>query len=267
MQFFIFLIFVFFLNSSSAIAKNVVISDIDDTLKVANVASKVDSVISAFEDHRYFVGMAQIFRAIKSKKIPSEFHYVSLAPEFLMYQQHKSFIKNHGFPLTQLHLNPSTQQNPKIKIQIIKKIIDETQPSTVIMFGDNGQMDAALYSEIQRQYPSISFLIFIHEVQSKIRKAKYPTQKNQVGYVTSLELAHQLIQNDVIDSDVYGQIENLVYTRMQYAQFYERLGQYVIPAWMDCRDFRWPESFPVVSEKAIAIKKNINTRCQLAPKN
>jgi hypothetical protein len=255
------------LGVSSAFSKTVVISDIDDTLKVVNVASPLDSVISALDDDKYFVGMPTLFRGIKNKDKTTEFHYVSLAPKLLMFKRHEDFIKRNRFPLTQLHLNPSTKQNPQVKIEIIKKIINDTQPSSVLMFGDNGQMDSAIYAEIQSQYPTIPFLIYIHEVQSKINKAKYPTLANQVGYATALELGKNLILNDLIAADLYEDLEQVIYSRIKYSKVYRWQGEYVIPDWMDCRDFHWPENFVVSTEKAIYIKKYVQARCQSEPMN
>lgn len=250
------------LVSQMAMAKVLVISDIDDTLKVSHILSKAGSISSVVDSSSRFAGMTELFRGLAASHEDIEFHYVSLAPDFLMEERHKSFLENNQFPVTQLHLNPGVKQDPQLKQKVIRKLLMERNPDLVIYFGDNGQFDTLVYDQMAKEFPKIPRVTYIREAYSAEGKSKYPTRPGEIGFVTTVEVAIDLIQKRILPAKVYPHIENEVYTKLvKEDEDGDRLGKMVFPHWQDCRDFvwRWPVAKP--SAKLLAIHGAIERKC------
>lgn len=257
----IYLAFVVFFLSFQASAKVLVVSDIDDTLKVTHVLSKGGQFTSVFDNNSRFVGMAELFRLIDQSYEDVEFHYVSLAPRFLMEAQHQAFLQNNGFPVDGLYTNPGIKQDPNLKQKVIRKLMSSLQPELVIYFGDNGQFDTAVYDQMSREFPQIPSVTYIREAYSSSGKIPYPTRPGQVSFVTSLELSLDLISRGLIPESTYLPMESLVYERMLRDDGHERFGEMVFPWWLDCRDMTWPWEMESPTAKYEYIRGAVLARC------
>lgn len=249
------------LAGAVAWAKVLIVSDIDDTLKVSHILSKRGSFSSAFDDRSLFVGMPEIFQILKSSYKDIEFHYVSLAPHFLMNEQHQDFLRKNGFPVTGLHMNSGIRQDPQLKQKVIRRLLQDRSPTLVVYFGDNGQFDTIVYDQMAKEFPHIPAVSYIREVYSSRGEAEYPTKSGQIGFVTSVEVALDLIEKNLFPPKAYNFIEGVVHTRLGLDDGYETFGPMVFPWWQDCRDFywRWPVQNP--SEKLMEIRQTIRVMC------
>lgn len=248
--------------SHLAQAKILVISDIDDTIKVSHILSKTGAVSSVLDHDSDFVGMSDIYRSLNLVHQDIEFHYVSLAPKVLMKEQHQKFLEHNIFPVTQLHLNPEIWQDPQFKQKAIKKLLAEKNPELVIYFGDNGQFDTVVYDDMVQEFPQIPQFTYIREAYSSKARSKYPTKKGQIGFVTAVEVALDLIQKNLLPLKAYSAIEQKVYLHLeQNPMVGEIFGEIVFPRWQDCRDFVWQWEVLNPSYKLLQIKQAIEQRC------
>lgn len=257
------LCFILFLAGSFASAKVLVVADIDDTLKVTNVRSVWGSASSFFDDTSRFAGMADLFNALKDSHAEIEFHYVSLAPEALMSERHQEFLEENNFPITALHTNPGLTQDPQLKQKVIRQLVKETQPELIIYFGDNGQFDPLVYSQMAREFPHIPYITYIHEVYSHSTEDINPTQANQVGFVTAMEVTLDLIQKGVLPLKTYLPIENKVYQVLRQESGDQAFGEMVFPWWQDCRDLQWQWADAMSTQRFQYIQDYVFRRCRL----
>ncbi|WP_413294504.1 phosphatase domain-containing protein [Bdellovibrio sp. HCB185ZH] len=248
--------------TATANAKILVISDIDDTLKVSHILSKAGSTTSAFDDDSKFVGMAEIFQDLRYAYNDIEFHYVSLAPKFLMREQHEDFLEENDFPITGLHMNPGIKQDPDLKQKVIRQLLSEKNPELVIYFGDNGQFDTVVYDQMTKEFPQIPALSYIREAYSSYGESKNPTRQGQIGFVTSVEVVLDLISRNILTKSSYLPIQEIVYKRLMKDDDDETFGKMVFPGWQDCRDFKWIWDVKNPPEKLLVIKSLILQRCQ-----
>ncbi|WP_413558604.1 phosphatase domain-containing protein [Bdellovibrio sp. HCB209] len=248
--------------SALAEAKTLVISDIDDTIKVSNILSKARASGSFFDDDSRFVGMAEIYQALARQIPDTEFHYVSLAPKVLMNEQHSDFLEENGFPVTQLHMNSGIKQDPEFKQKVIRQLLQEKQPDLIIYFGDNGQFDAVVYDQMMQEFPQIPALAYIREAYSKLNESKHPTMPGQIGFVTSVEVVLDLISRRLLPVSDYRPIQDIVYDRLQKDDGSENFGPMVFPKWQDCRDFVWKWEVKNPPQKLIEIINAIEARCK-----
>lgn len=259
----IFLLVFILLTHSFANAKVLVISDIDDTLKVTNLHSNLGAGSSLFDRYSHFAGMAELFKLIQLAQADVDFHYVSLAPQFLMEKAHHQFLKVNNFPITGLHTNPGIIQDPNLKQKAIRTLIKKVQPDLVIYFGDNGQYDTLVYRQMANEFKEIPSITYIREAYSKITSDIFPTLTGQVGFVTSLEVTMDLIQKGILPMNSYLPMEKHIYEAILADDGDEHFGKMVFPHWQDCGDLIWRWNPHTPSVRFQFIKQAIIDRCQL----
>lgn len=204
------------LASSTVQAKTILISDIDDTLKMSHVNSSVDRLEEAMKVSNPFYLMPELLQAISAEKI----FYVSNAPQSIMGNAHRRFLAHNKFPAGEVHLRPSVW-SPKDKKPVLRKIIDAEAPSKVILFGDNAEQDPEFYQDIEKEYPGIQFVTFIRWAYDPEVASKFG--ENQIPFVAAGEVALQLNQMNLFKDEL---VLNLVH-----------LGaiDLKLPAWLNCK--------------------------------
>ncbi|NBV47387.1 MAG: DUF2183 domain-containing protein [Planctomycetia bacterium] len=138
-----------------------VISDIDDTVKVTNVANRRELLANTFV--RAFVpvpGMDAVFRRWQEEA--SAFHYVSASP-WQLSECLAGFLRAEGLPAGSLHLKlfrlkdstplgrfPSRKRS---KRRAIEQIMADFPARRFLLVGDSGERDPEVYAAIARRQP------------------------------------------------------------------------------------------------------------------
>lgn len=167
-----------FLYSFQVYSKTIVVSDIDDTIKKSNSAGKGAEQIYHFLRKVPYLEMRDFFNEIReNEKARGEivkFYYVSAAKSFTFNAQ-KWLQKNH-FPLGRSTLKSMSEKRSTFdfKYAVIKQIIlDEmnsldiegNEPLEFLMFGDNAQVDADVYSKLSKEF-GLNARIYIRDVRA-----------------------------------------------------------------------------------------------------
>lgn len=248
-----------FLFTTAVQAKTLVVSDIDDTLKIAHVGSKADATKRAFRTDLHFSGMTELFQLLDSKG-DVDFAYVSNAPSKLMGSSHRKFLKEWKFPEGGLYLNESFFGGNH-KEATITKILEAAKADVVIFLGDNSEIDAAVYASLVKKFPAVRTYQFIRMPYSNSKDATFdPILPGQIPFITPMELVLALSAGgeiSVADADAFSAD---LQTAVVAADDVD-MGPGFFPNWMDCRDFKWqPISFnPALTE----YNKKITQRCDL----
>lgn len=166
-----------FSYSLELFSKTIIISDIDDTLKKANSMGKPVEQAYHFLKKIPYLEMRDLFQEIKAKGKTSgeltKFYYVSAAPAMIFHAQ--AWISKHQFPAGYSYLKTKETKAPtyEFKHKTIKGILDaemaslpEGEPLTVLMFGDNAQVDQIVYSDLTREM-NLHSEIFIRDVRAE----------------------------------------------------------------------------------------------------
>ncbi len=148
-------IFVNFFCSIGFAGPLILISDIDDTVKVTNVQNPADAVAS-LKTKESFVGMSQLYGQLLSSRSESKLFYVTGSPkaiEPLMLE----FLLDAGLYLgAQLTMKSSTGDIEDYKTNELRRILRTIDPSSdVILIGDNTQKDAAAYATAAAEFSNI----------------------------------------------------------------------------------------------------------------
>lgn len=166
-----------FLYSLPVFARTVVISDIDDTLKKANSMGKPAEQAYHFLRKAPYFEIRDLFNEIKSDAVTRneeiKFYYVSAAPAMIFHAQ--SWITKHHFPAGPSYLKTKSTKAPTydFKHKTIQALLTEERKTlpqgealTVLMFGDNAQFDAVVYSDLTKEM-KLSSQIFIRDVRAE----------------------------------------------------------------------------------------------------
>jgi phosphatidate phosphatase APP1 len=166
-----------------------VISDIDDTVKVTNVANRRELLANTFVREFHAVpGMVEVFRRWESAGVP--FHYVSASPWQLAACLHGFFAES-GLPTGSLHLKvfrlkdstplgrlPSRKRS---KRRAIEQILVDFPDRRFLLVGDSGERDPEVYAAIARRHPRRISGIVIRQVDAKAAREKVRSRLDRLA--------------------------------------------------------------------------------------
>ena len=138
-----------------------VISDIDDTIKVTQVASRRKMLANTFlHEFTSVPQMAALYQ--RWAQCGAAFHYVSASPWHL-YPFLAEFLAGRHFPegtfhLRDLRLMPSDlrrtlRPSRRIKFRHARTLLERFPRRRFILIGDSGESDPAIYARLWRDFP------------------------------------------------------------------------------------------------------------------
>jgi hypothetical protein len=250
----------------------ILVTDIDDSIKVSHVLDPKDALINAARTENRIRGFPELFQILIGRYPQMPMIYLTNAPQFIMLRSHTKFVEVNGFPEGMMLLRKNVLDQDH-KISRLREILRATQPRVLILVGDNGEGDVAVYEQIRKEYPAVMMLTYIHQLyytQNKDERGQ-ALRAGQVGYVTPIEIALDLAAKNLIPlQQVKGMIDLIVPKILRTANFEDsqgRGGELSFPMWKDCRDFHWPPGLDHMAQEAQregllnALKLRIQTRC------
>jgi phosphatidate phosphatase APP1 len=157
-----------------------VISDIDDTVKITNVADRRELLRNTLlREFAAVPGMAAVYR--RWQDAGTAFHYVSASP-WQLSPCLARFITAAGLPAGSMHLKLFRLQDStplgrlpsrkRSKRRVIEQIMADFPDRRFLLVGDSGERDPEVYAAVARQRPAQVAGIAIRRVASKIRPRK-----------------------------------------------------------------------------------------------
>lgn len=169
-------------------AKILVVTDIDDTLRLTNrnYASYPEQLKNIMRTDMPFSGMKHLIRAFDGQE--AVIYYVTAAIEPLI-EFGEEFLEDNRFPQdNHFFFRMWWEEAEEFKVKTISGLIKKENPDTVILIGDNGEKDPAAYARIQEIFPNTH--VYIHFLYKGGKSAEIP--EAQFGYVTAAEVAADL---------------------------------------------------------------------------
>jgi len=144
-----------------------VISDIDDTVKVTEVFLGEDMVVrnTFLEEFRPVAGMAQLYRSWE-RDFGAALAFVSNSPPEFQEPLH-DFLADSGFPRSPIHLRPlggTKEERRSFKQRKIEELLAQFPFRKVVLVGDSGERDPVVGAELLRQYPEQVVKVLIRQV-------------------------------------------------------------------------------------------------------
>jgi phosphatidate phosphatase APP1 len=166
-----------------------VISDIDDTVKVTNVADRRELLANTLLREFHAVpGMADVYR--EWQDAGSVFHYVSASPWQLVTCL-DGFLRGAGLPAGSMHLKlfrlkdstplrrlPSRKRS---KRRVIEQIMADFPRRRFLLVGDSGERDPEVYAAVARRNPERVAGIAIRQLDGHPSEAKVKARLDRIG--------------------------------------------------------------------------------------
>jgi phosphatidate phosphatase APP1 len=151
-----------------------VISDIDDTIKVSNVANKRALLKNTFlREFEPLEGMPDLYQIWAAQG--AAFHYVSASP-WQLHSPLSAFLKREGFPSGSLSLKTFRwkdrsffdlfSESKKIKRPLIEKILSAFPHRKFILVGDSEETDPELFASLMCSHSEQVQMICIRRSES-----------------------------------------------------------------------------------------------------
>jgi hypothetical protein len=256
---------------ASANQQSILISDIDDTIKVSHVLDTDSVVANASMTRNSFMGMPSLYQALLRDQKADKFVYLSNAPERLMLWLHKRFLQSNGYPDGSLLLSRSLHAKDH-KLSSIRNVIKTENPKELILIGDNGEKDTIIYAQIKREYPNLKITTYIHQVYSLAgyrNNFGKPLEIEQSGFATSLDLAAQFQRSGYLSQVTYDEVLRAnIPKALAESPYVERGGHMMFPAWLDCRDVQSFDLSDMLDDKEQLVEKfekKLTQRCSRRP--
>lgn len=163
----------------SDIAAPMVISDVDDTIKVTNVRDRRAAIINTFsKPFEEVPGMAAAYQRWAAAD-GAVFHYVSGSP-WQLYTPLETFVRERKFPAGAWHLKHLRLANPDTiaaflgpqhehKLGAIRPLLERWQKRRFILVGDTGEQDPEIYARLATENPTRIERIFVRNVTKETR--------------------------------------------------------------------------------------------------
>jgi hypothetical protein len=151
----------------------IVISDIDDTIKITQVLDRKATLRNTFmEPFRPVPGMADMYHGW-AKNAGAQFCYVSASP-WQLYSPLADFIRSNGFPAGVFYLKSFRWKDEtlfnlfegpeKYKPGVIGPLMKQFPNRKFVFVGDSGERDPEIYGALAREHPQQVAKIFIRDV-------------------------------------------------------------------------------------------------------
>lgn len=156
-----------------------IICDIDDTVMISNVPSKIKLAINTlFKNYKQRKAVATMAQRLKSllaqnpKGDPSTLFFLSGSPQQL-FKPIEAFLAYNHFPKHILILKKAhgTNKDPltdqfAYKTQKIERLFRLYPNMVWVMFGDSGEKDKEVYQQMQQKYPKRVKAFYIRNVKT-----------------------------------------------------------------------------------------------------
>lgn len=258
-------------NTQTTGKKVLLVSDIDDTIKVSNILSLTSKYVRAFNITTPFTGMSQLYQLIANEHEGNiQIAYLSNAPQEIqgvevMRISHENFLSLNDFPKGDLLLRADIKDQNH-KINSIRELVKTLKPELVIMVGDNGERDVEVYEQAAKEIKALGLesVTYIHQVYSSKNWFFEVGKKlvaGQIGFVTPFEIALDLNKKELLGQDSIDWMTQEVMPSILEEEFYDldTLGSVAFPSFMNCSDFKWTTKVPT---SLLPLASKINKRCR-----
>lgn len=159
-----------------------VISDIDDTIKVTSVRDRREMKRNTFcHPFQPVAGMAERYQEW-ARNSGAGFYYITGSP-WQLYRPLEEFRQAHSFPPGAWHMKQLRLRDPQTirslfapqtehKLAAIQPLLERWPLRPVILVGDSGEQDPEIFATIARRHPQRIARIFIRNSSGELRDSR-----------------------------------------------------------------------------------------------
>lgn len=182
---------------------SLIISDVDDTIKITNSGSIIDATWSGLFLNRVFLGMPETYRAWGKK---NKIHFVTAAPSVLT-KKIKSLLTHHKVPYESLTTRRNLLESHfPYKMKAISRIMDASPDELVVLIGDDVSQDPTVFAALDKKYPGRVSASYIRLVKN------LSLPEGLIPYVSAHDIASTEVSEGRLNLIDYGIITTAVMT-------------------------------------------------------
>ncbi|MGZ3657601.1 MAG: phosphatidate phosphatase App1 family protein [Bdellovibrionota bacterium] len=154
-------------NAGASRPPLLLISDLDDTIKISHTQSKFVTVYRGLFRSAAFAGMSQLYSELLRHNPHSEFHLVSSSPPQIR-RKIEFFLEKNKFPRAQIVLRDWIRQTSvlKYKLGTILSLVERTT-HPVILIGDDTEHDPEVFAHVAKRFPEKVSARYIRMVKGR----------------------------------------------------------------------------------------------------
>jgi hypothetical protein len=174
----------------------VLVTDVDDTIKITHVNKPISSAYNALLRTKAFAGMNVLYGALLEGFAPGtspvqNLYALSGTPPFLR-DRVERFLNKNRFPKYDLQLKPLFGPSTlKFKAGALEKLATRTG-EPFLLVGDDTEQDPEAYAKFQKQHPERVMKIYIHRIRGREVPAGSATWYTAYDIATGEALAGRL---------------------------------------------------------------------------
>lgn len=159
------------------------ISDLDDTIKISHTQSKLVTVYRGLFRTSAFAGMAQLYAELLAQHPSSEFHVVSSSPPQIR-RKIEFFLSKNKFPEARITLRDWIRQGSIVRYKL-GSILTLVERSTVpvLLIGDDTEHDPEVFAHVAKRFPERIAARYLRAVRGR----KLP--EGSLGFFTAFDVA------------------------------------------------------------------------------
>jgi phosphatidate phosphatase APP1 len=159
------------------------ISDLDDTIKISHTQSKLVTVYRGLFRSSAFAGMAQLYCELIGEHPNSEFHLVSSSPPQIR-RKIERFLHKNDFPVAEICLRDWIRQTSivKYKLGTILDLVEKTS-WPVILIGDDTEHDPEVFAHVHKRFPEKIAARYLRTVKGR------DLPEGSAGFFTAFDVA------------------------------------------------------------------------------
>lgn len=207
-------------------AQTAVISDLDETIKRTRVYNPARGLYNALFTRRVFAGMPALFKQMET--YAPDFYVVSASPKLFKFKI-KKLLNDWDLEPVKIYTRVFFEDKFRFKYNAIKEIIERGYEN-VILFGDDHELDPAVFDRIKQDFPEKVLAIYVHRIEGKTLPA------SSVPYYTSFDVAlreYQAQRMPLAGADWIGNLlageERFFRVYPTYVECPKTLGQLLTP--------------------------------------
>lgn len=208
----------------------VIISDLDETLRVANVEHHFKAGLKLIGGVKPYEGMQHIFAEIKAKNPDAKFYYLSNSYPFLY--NGERWTDKYDFPDGVVFQRSLKDKSAEFKPRKLKEIAAAHPDAELLMFGDNIEHDPKFYRE------------FLAETQREARvfirdaRLEFTEEPGMTYFQTENQITDDLLMSEETTAAVRGLPFNKLVPKFLLKNLKKRLIETCksAPVTGDCRE-------------------------------
>lgn len=170
-------------NAGASRPPLLLISDLDDTIKISHSQSKLITVYRGLFRSSAFAGMAQLYAEILAAHPGSEFYLVSASPPQIK-KKIEFFLEMNAFPAAKIVLRDWLRQTSIVKYKLGSLLhLVENAAGQVVLVGDDTEQDPEVFAHVAKRFPEKVTARYIRTVRGR------ELPEGTLGFFTAFDVA------------------------------------------------------------------------------